>query len=120
MTIAYWIVAGLAALAFLAAGLMKLTRPKEALAASGLAWTEDFSQPNVRLIGTAEVLGALGLILPGLVIAPVLGPIAALALTALMIGAISVHLRRKETFIPALVLAVITAIAAVLGFVSLG
>jgi len=43
---------------------MKIARPKEALIASGMAWAEDFSQPVVRLIGAAEVLGALGIVLP--------------------------------------------------------
>ena len=37
MLIAFWIVNGLAALAFLGAGLMKLARPREALTASGMA-----------------------------------------------------------------------------------
>ena len=65
MLVAFWIVAGLLALVFLAVGLMKLARPKEALATSGLAWVEDFTTGPVKLIGAAEVLGALGLVLPG-------------------------------------------------------
>lgn len=120
MIIAFWIVAGLLALLFLAAGLMKLTRPKEALASSGLAWTEDFTAGAVKLIGTAEVLGAIGLVLPPLVgIAPVLSPIAAIALTGLMAGAVAVHIRRKEQFVPPLVLALLAIAAAVLGFLTL-
>jgi len=120
VSIAYWIVAGVAALAFLGAGVMKLVRPKAALASSGLAWVEDFTTGPVKLIGAAEVLGAIGLILPKLLgIAPVLGPIAGIALAILMLGAIVVHVRRHETFVPALVLALLAAAAAVLGFLAL-
>lgn len=96
MQVFLWIVAGLLALAFLAAGGMKLTQPREKLAAS-MGWVEDFSAPMVKLIGGLEVLAALGLILPGLTgIAPVLTPLAAAGLVLVMIGAIVVHLRRGE------------------------
>ncbi len=120
MMIAYWIVAGLAALVFIAAGAMKLARPKEALAASGMAWTEDFSAGQVKLIGAAEVLGSVGLILPMATgIAPVLSPIAAIALAALMIGAAVVHIRRSEPPMP-IALVALSAAAAILGFLALG
>lgn len=114
MDIALWIAAGLLALAFLGAGTMKVIRGKEQLAASGLAWTEGFSAPMVKTIGTLEVLGALGLILPALTgILPVLVPVAALGLAATMAGAIIVHLRRHEPFIPPAVLLVLAAFVAV-------
>lgn len=116
MLIAYWIVAGLTALAFLAAGAMKLVRPKDAIVASGLTWAEDFSAPQVKLIGAAEVLGALGLVLPMATgIVPVLSPIAGVCLAVLMMGATVVHLRRHEApiSVPTLVLATASA---VLGF----
>jgi hypothetical protein len=48
-------------------------------------------------IGLLEVLGALGLILPGaLGIAPMLVPVAAMGLAVTMVGAIATHLRRGE------------------------
>lgn len=120
MAVAYWIVAGITALAFLAAGGMKTARPKEALAASGLAWVEDFSSTGVKLIGLAEVLGAVGLIVPMLAgILPILGPTAGVALAAVMIGAVVVHVRRKETPVPAIVLMIAAGAAAVLGFLVL-
>ena len=120
MIIAYWIVAGLTALAFLAAGGMKLARSKEQLAASGMAWTEDFSGPVITLIGAAEVLGALGLVLPMLTgVVPVLSPIAGIALAVLMVGAAIVHLRRHEPPIPLALVALSTA-SAVLGFLAIG
>lgn len=97
MNIALWIVAGVLAAAFLAAGLMKATKPKAALAESGLAWVEDFSPGQVKAIGALEVLGAIGLILPAaLDIAPVLTPLAATGLAVTMVGAAAVHLRRGE------------------------
>ena len=97
MNNALWIIAGLLALAFLASGAMKLARPKEKLAASGMGVVEDFSAGTVKAIGTLEVLAAVGLILPAaLDIAPVLVPLAAVGLVLLMVGAIITHLRRHE------------------------
>jgi hypothetical protein len=117
MLIAFWIVNGLAAIAFLGAGLMKLARPREALTASGMSWVGDFSSPSVKVIGLAEALGGLGLVLPLLTgIAPILSPIAAVALAVVMVGAIVVHVRRKESAVPAVVLLVIALAAGVLGF----
>ncbi len=96
MQVFLWIVAGLLALAFLAAGVMKLTQPREKLA-SAMGWVEDFNAPTVKLIGGLEVLAAIGLILPALTgIAPILTPLAATGLVLVMIGAIVTHLRRGE------------------------
>jgi uncharacterized membrane protein YphA (DoxX/SURF4 family) len=98
MNVVLWIIASLLALAFLGAGLMKLTRTKEQLASSSrMDWTNDFSAGTIKLIGGLEVLAAIGLILPAaLGIAPVLAPLAALGLAVIMIGAVVTHARRKE------------------------
>jgi uncharacterized membrane protein YphA (DoxX/SURF4 family) len=97
MNVVLWIIAGLLAVAFAGAGLMKLAQPKAKLAASGMAWTEDFSDSQVKGIGAVEVLGALGLILPAaLGIAEILTPLAAAGLAITMVGAAITHLRRKE------------------------
>ncbi|MGP3960206.1 DoxX family protein [Nonomuraea sp. 3N208] len=97
MNVVLWIGAGLLALAFLAAGLMKISQPKQKLAASGMAWTEDFSPGAVKAIGTLELLAAIGLILPAAFgIVPVLTPLAATGLVLVMIGAAVTHARRKE------------------------
>lgn len=120
MLVAFWIVSGLVALVFLAAGTMKLARPKEALVASGLAWTEDFTEPTVKAIGAAEVLGAIGIVLPALTgIAPILSPIAASALALVMVGAIVVHVRRKENPTVNVILLLLAAASAALGFAAL-
>lgn len=114
MSIALWIVAGLLALVFLAAGAMKLTRPKEALRDQGMSWVDDFSQAQVRGIGALELLGAVGLVLPPLVdVAPVLAPLAATGLVLVMAGAVATHVRRDETPVPPLVLGLLALFVAV-------
>jgi uncharacterized membrane protein len=96
MNVALWIVAGLLALAFLAAGLMKLSTPKEKLA-ERMAWVNDYSAGQVKAIGAVEVLGAIGLILPAVTgIAPVLVPLAAAGLAIVMVLAAIMHLRRGD------------------------
>jgi uncharacterized membrane protein len=97
VNIVLWVVAGVLAVAFLGAGLMKLAQPKKKLAESGMGWTDDFSDGAVKGIGVLEVLGALGLILPAVFdVATVLVPIAATGLALLMLGAAATHARRKE------------------------
>ena len=115
MNTVLWIVAGVLAAAFLAAGLMKVLRPREQLVKSGMTWAEDFSPTMVRAIGALEILAAIGLILPALLdVAPVLVPLAALGLVLMMIGAAVVHARRKEysAMAPSLVLLVLAAFVA--------
>jgi uncharacterized membrane protein YphA (DoxX/SURF4 family) len=120
MLIALWILNSLLALAFLLFGLMKLARPSTVLAGNGMAWVEDFSGPSVKLIGGLEVVGAVGLIAPLVTgIAPILAPLAATGLAVVMIGAAVVHLRRKESAIPAIPLAVLCVVSAALGFIVL-
>ncbi|MFI8193986.1 DoxX family protein [Streptomyces sp. NPDC085946] len=97
MNVTLWIIASILAVAFLLAGLMKAGQPKEKLAASGMAWVEDYSAGAVKAIGAVEVLGALGLVLPAAFdIAPILVPLAATGLAITMLGAAVVHGRRKE------------------------
>ena len=112
MNIFFWVLQILLGLAFLAAGAGKLMQPKEKLATTpNMAWTNNFEQGSIRLIGSAEVLGGLGLILPAaLRVLPWLTPLAALGLAALMIGGVMTHARRKEPFTLALVLAVLSLV----------
>jgi uncharacterized membrane protein YphA (DoxX/SURF4 family) len=87
-TATLWTVQVLLALIFLFAGSMKLILPIEVL-------TAQMPLPGllVRFIGVAEVAGALGLILPGLLhIRQGLIPLAACGLVIIMIGAILVTL----------------------------
>lgn len=120
MLIALWIITGLLALAFLGAGMMKLFRPRSVLIDSGMPWAADFSAAAIKVIGSLEVVGAIGLVLPLLTsIAPILSPIAAVGLAVLMIGAVVVHARRREPVTPPLVLSVLSIAAATLGFVAI-
>jgi hypothetical protein len=98
MNLALWIIACLLAAVFLLAGGNKLFIPREMLAkAPGGGWVNDFSAEFVKALGAVEMLGAVGLILPAAVdIAPVLVPLAALGLAAIMVGAAVVTFRRKE------------------------
>ena len=83
MTYALWIVQGLLALIFLYTGGIKLVLPLEKLTGP-----VPLPGPFVRFIGVVEVLGAIGLILPGLLrIRPGLTPLAAAGLVIIMIGA---------------------------------
>jgi hypothetical protein len=98
VNIALWIAQGLLASVYLAAGGLKVVRPRERLVASGdFDWMKDSSDAGVRAVGFVEILGALGVILPRLTaIAVVLTPIAAIGLVVVQIGALRVHLVRDE------------------------
>jgi uncharacterized membrane protein YphA (DoxX/SURF4 family) len=112
MTYALWIVQALLALIFLFSGGTKLILPIEAL-------TQQMPLPGlfVRFIGVAEVLGAIGLILPGLLrIRPGLTPLAAVGLVLIMIGATVLTLAGGEV-----VLALIPLVVGLLSaFVAYG
>jgi hypothetical protein len=122
VNIALWIVQGLLALAYLAAGSIKVARPREQLVASGrFDWMKDTSDAGVKAVGAVEVLGALGLILPELTgIAPILTPIAAVGLVIVQIGAIRVHLVRNERQpLPAnVILLLLAAFVAIVRFID--
>ncbi len=83
MNVALWIIQALLAALFLFTGSMKLVLPIEEM-------TKEIAMPGwfLRFIGVAEVLGAVGLILPWLLrIRPGLTPLAAAGLVIIMIGA---------------------------------
>lgn len=110
MTIALWIIQALLALAFVLAGSMKLTQPIAKLS-QNMTWTGQLPAWQVRGIGLAELLGGLGLILPGVThIAPWLTPLAALGLFITMLAAVVFHLVRREVprSAPSLVLGLLT------------
>lgn len=98
MNAVVWVVTGLLAALFLLAGTMKVAKSKEQLLADPrMGWAEAYSPGMLTLIGAAEVLGALGLVLPGaLDVATWLVPAAAIGLAVIMVGAVLTHLRRGE------------------------
>lgn len=96
MNVFLWVLQGVLAAVFAASGVLKTTKSREQLIPK-LPWVSDVSTPVLRLIGTTESAGALGLILPGaLNLATVLTPLAATGLAAVMIGAMGLHARRRE------------------------
>jgi uncharacterized membrane protein YphA (DoxX/SURF4 family) len=96
MNVVLWVLQILLGAMFAMAGVMKATRPKDALA-KNLPWVEDFSPGTVRFIGVVEFLAALGLILPAATgIATFLTPLAATGLVVVMLLAAISHARRRE------------------------
>ena len=86
MRYALWIVQGLLALVFLFAGVVKLITPyDEMMAQMPIVLPAWF----IYFIGVVEILGALGLVLPGIThVRPGLTPLATLGLLIIMLGAV--------------------------------
>ena len=114
MNIFLWIVQALLAAAFIMAGGMKIMTPYDALATQ-MTWVSYFPAFVPKVIGTFEVLGALGLMLPSLLrIKPALTPLAALGLALLMAGAFITHIVLGEygMSLPSLVLGLLSLFVA--------
>jgi uncharacterized membrane protein len=119
MIIALWIVTVLLALLFLAAGVMKSTTPREKLVPK-MPYMEDLSNGQARVVGILEFLGALGLVLPAATgVLPWLTPVAAFALAVEMGVATALHVKRKESLLPTIVLGAVALVVGV-GWVVLG
>ncbi|PYI64887.1 DoxX family protein [Arthrobacter livingstonensis] len=96
MNITLWIAQILLAAMFLSAGAMKATAPIPKLGKT-TPWVNHFPPSVVRFVGIAELLGAVGLILPAATgIAAVLTPLAATALAVVMVLAAIYHVRQTE------------------------
>lgn len=96
MNVALWIIQIIVAALFLTSGSLKLVLPKDNLI-KVFEWIEDFTEPKLRLIGAFEVLGGLGLFLPGVYSTlEILIPLAAIGLTIIMVLACFLHYRRDE------------------------
>lgn len=84
MKITVWTVSGLLAVTFFFIGMMKVSTP----AAELEVMAQGVPVFLLKIAGTAEVLGALGLILPAVTrVVPLLTPLAASGLVLTMIGA---------------------------------
>ena len=115
--IALWTMQALLAALFLFTGGMKLVMPIAAL-------TREVPMPGLflRFIGVLEVVGGLGLVLPGLLhLRPALTPLAALGLVIIMSGALGVSLTtgHADTAAIPVVVGVMLAIVAVVRGMSL-
>src|SRR5262245_61581342 len=95
MAIELWTVQVLLALVFLAAGVQKVRGSEKILAR--LAGPPPVSRQLIGWIGAAEVLGAIGVVVPVAVgVLPWLTPVAAGGLTLIMILAVAYHILRRE------------------------
>jgi hypothetical protein len=91
-SIRLWIVQGLLATLFLFAGVMKLAMPVDQLAAQS-----HLPGAFMQFIGLCETLGALALLLPGLLrIRTSLTPLAAGGLMIIMIGASAIGASSRQ------------------------
>src|SRR5437773_11970402 len=92
MNYALWVVQVLLTLLFLFAGIVKLAIPIETLEQQA-----HISGLFLKGIAVAEILGALGLVLPGLFrIRQELTPLAAVGLFIIMVGATIITLRTMD------------------------
>ena len=92
MKYALWTTQVLLAALFVFGGIAKLTMPIEEITAA-------VPLPGwfIQFIAVAEVLGAIGLVLPSLLrIYPVLTPIAAMCLVVIMVGAVSITIATMD------------------------
>ena len=89
MNVALWIAQALLAVLFVFSGVMKFVMPVEEMTKQMPMMPGWF----LHVIGVAEILGGLGLLLPGLFrIRPGLAPLAATGLVIIMVGAVVVTL----------------------------
>lgn len=97
MNVALWVAAGVLAAVYVGTGLTKLLYRPDRLRPQ-MPWVDDFAPGAVRAIGGAEVLGAVGVVVPQAAgVASWLTPTAAVGLVVLQVLAVRVHVRRHET-----------------------
>ena len=115
MNLLLWILAFLLAAVFAGSGVVKLVTAREQQIAR-TPYVEDFPQGVIRGIGTLEILGAVGLLLPALLdVATLLVPMAGAGLGITMVFAALVHTRRGDgiaTTLPSIVLAILSVLLA--------
>lgn len=108
-----WMFSGVLALVYLILGVVKILRYDVAM--KRFLWVKAVPRLVARVIGSAEILGAVGLILPVATgIEPWLTPVAAAALGLLMFqAAIFNFLRRESTdaFLSLVLLAMLAFVA---------
>src|ERR1700687_508281 len=110
MNVALWIVQGLLAFAFIAAGAMKLFAYEKYKIQSEKNRPPGITRGLAAIICNAELAVGLGLVLPMATnIAPWLSPWAAVGLATIMLLAIGFHVRRHESPVPAAIFFLLTA-----------
>ena len=126
MDAALWVAVIALAAVFIPSGFVHAVRGKKRTVELGQEWANDFTDQQIRLIGAAEIVGSLAVVVfPIIGFIPWVVPIAAAGLMVIGAGAAFVHIRRGDplanTTVPAL-LAVIALIVFVgrIGEFSLG
>jgi uncharacterized membrane protein YphA (DoxX/SURF4 family) len=110
-----WVLQALLAVAFLFHGILYVLSPEplvRSMREQG-QWPPSIPAPFRVFIGVAELLAAVGLILPGLLhVLTFLTPLAAAGLVVVMAGAVVFHARRGEgaAVVPVAVLLVLSAV----------
>jgi hypothetical protein len=120
MNVVLWIVQGLLAVAYVLAGSTKAFQPMEQLG-KRMKWVSSVPAGLVRFIGIAEVLGAIGLIIPIVFnVAPGLSIAAAGGLVLVQVFAIVFHLSRGEgRMLPTNVVLLLLAVLVLVGRVAI-
>ena len=120
VNVVLWIVQTLLAAVYVMAGSMKALRPLAALS-KRMGWVRTVPGGFVRFVGIAELLGAIGLILPMVTnIAPWLTVAAAAGLVLVQIGAGAVHVGRHEMReVPVNVVLLLLAMLVLIGRVAI-
>ena len=98
MNIALWIAQGMLAALYLMVGSTKTFQPAKVRENPRMSWAHGQPDNYIRFVGTTEILGALGLILPlATGILPWLTVLAGIGLTLVQLLAIfTEHLPKKE------------------------
>jgi hypothetical protein len=110
MNLALWIVQIILALAFVGIGGLKVFAYQKYKAMTEKNGPSGISHGLATFIGTAELTGAVGVIVPMATgVAPWLSWWAAVGLATIMLLAIGFHLRRKEPPVPPAVLLLLAA-----------
>jgi hypothetical protein len=112
MDLAIWVLQIILALAFLSVGYVHAFAFERGVASPRTAWMADVGKQNMRVIGSLEILGAIGLVLPAATnILPWLTPLAAALFALLMVFAIVFHVRRGNE-VPNIVFNIILGVLA--------
>ncbi len=99
LNIVLWILQALLALLYLNAGFLKTFKPIQEIAPQ-IFWAPRLPESLVRFIGISELLGAIGLILPGMLkIRSQFTTLAAAGLTLVMLLANIYHISQGDFFV---------------------
>ena len=116
MTTTIWILKGIIALIFTFTGITKIFLPKAKLLARGMKGLTDLDEDQIKVVGLLEVIGVIGLILPGLLnFGIVVSAVSALGLSLTMIVAGWINFKLRLSIIPNILIFIICILIAYWG-----